>query len=1177
MEIKRVEIKGFKSFPDKTVLELKPGIACIVGPNGCGKSNVFEAIRWVMGEQRVRSLRGKKMEDVIFNGSDNRKPLGMAEVRLVLSNTGSSKHPAMEDYDEIMITRRLFRDGTSQYEINNIGCRLADVVDFFLDTGVGKNSYAVIEQGRVDMVVNSKPEDRRVLIEEAAGISRYKARRHAAVKKLEQTRQNLDRISDIVGEVKRQSSSLKRQAAKAERYRQLSDRLKELDLSLHAAKCRELQDRLTSVDAELVASREALAEKESSASSLHAQLEAERLKSLQTERALKDLLELRHQTDLDLTGLRSKLDNDEARLPEIAKLRDSARTELKLIQEKRDASSARVQERAHDELVLGEELTTAQQELREALEEIQAVTNAIREKTGLQDSLKDEVFRILQETAQKRNERDTLTKRRNEIQLQQDKLTKEQRELSQFLAEDRDEHDRLEHEIRETQESRAEAGRQKQNLTARKNDCTKTIAELRKRLSEREQALAAANAKLESLREQQRSFTGYGESVRVLMQDDEIKSSLRLLGPLAEIVDVPPEYQKAVAAALGERLGHLVVESPLHGAAASRHLRETGSGRSTFTPLAPRSQKSDECGELPAGLKPLKECARFREGFEELADFLVGRCYLVDDIGTAVEIWEQNGIAVDLVTSEGELLNRHGEITGGSRDQIKDQVFDTRRQIEESQEHTARITTEVDTVKRDLAASEQEDRNLAHDIQECDEALGELSIRLEGTGKDLSAAASRIASGEKRVKVLDLEKERLDKERDGLTQRIGETDEQITHLEGEHADAETKLATAREEAEQFRSSVKDKTERSEELKVELGRLEERTSALKRERRTAEEELHGLEEHLTALKARIDEHDRSEKELAERIAQAKTQESELMRHHEKQAAELEELKTASADLSRSVESLERESAQATEAVKDIGKTAHELEMESVRLSQSLSAVVERMMDRYQTDPKTVTPTEEPVDESELAEIRDKLEAMGEVNLAAIAESRSTEERLGFLLEQETDLKNAVESLYETIDKINQTTKERFLSAFRSINEKFQEIFPDLFRGGEARLEMTDEDNLLETGIEIMARPPGKRIRNMDLLSGGEKALTAVALIFSIFLIRPSPFCLLDEVDAPLDDSNIVRFNDMLKKLSNRTQFLVVSHNKRSMVSADTLYGVTMEEPGVSTVVSVEFIE
>ncbi len=1176
MKIKRLEIRGFKSFHDKTVFDFRPGITAVVGPNGSGKSNVLESIRWVMGEQRVRSLRGKKMEDVIFNGSETRKPVGMAEVRLVLSTDDGMVPPNMSEYDEIMITRRLFRDGESQYEINNIPCRLSDVTDFFMDTGVGRNSYAIIEQGRVDMVVASKPEDRRLFIEEAAGITRYKSRKEVALKKLEQTKQNLLRIGDLISEVKRQSVSLKRQASKAERYRQLNARLRELDISLHAYKCNETQELYGRVKTELDSNRTVLVREETRSGGVEAQLEQSRIAVLQTETQLKELLEARHKVDLELTSNRSRIGSDRQRISELKERQKRRSSETEVLHKRIEESSIKTQELKARYYAVQADAHAATNELNDARGESQQSEQDLANHKQRLDKLKDTQFNILQETAQQRNRREALVKRRSELASELSRVDRDSESIISRLKIDENEKNRVADELAQVLELRRQCVSKKEELSASRDEVSKSIASLRNELAQTEKVAAADQARLQSLEEMQRDYVVYGDGVRLLMKNRENEPKEYLFGPLAEVIEVSEEFQEAVTAALGERLGHVVVASTRDGIEAANQLKEADAGRTTLIPLYPRRISEEDDNVAPPGLLRLKDVVRFRNGFEELGNFLLDRCFLVEDIERAVEIWETNGIHVDLVTSRGEVLNRYGEITGGSQENGRKEVFEKRREIESLKTRVSELGASVAQIQALLNERESHLEKLTAELEETDHMVSDLNLKEVRLKNDQERLEMQINAARRRIEVIGLERERIKKEETQIAVQLEESDLAAASLEKTRLELEAEKQEIQKATEQLEVSVRDRSRRTEEIRVRLAQLEERGRSLERELRSSRESATEYEKQLRELLDEISLSEQDGKRLAEEIEVAETKEKQLMIQHAEQGLQIEALKKHSAELSSQLGEFEEQSTSLARLLSELRKTVHAQEMESVRLEQMLADLVEKILERHHVDPRNVPVPETPPTEEEIAETKNKLESMGEVNLAAITESRLTEERLTFLLEQEDDLNKAVDSLYLTINTINKTTTERFREAFDSVNEQFQEIFPFLFRGGEGRLELTNEDDLLESGVEIMARPPGKRIQNMDLLSGGEKALTAEALIFSIFLTRPSPFCLLDEVDAPLDDANLARFHEMLRRLSDKTQFLFITHNKRSMQEADSLYGITMEEPGASSIVSVEFV-
>ena len=1176
MKIKRLEIKGFKSFPDKIVFDFRPGITAVVGPNGSGKSNVLEAIRWVMGEQRVRSLRSKKMEDVIFNGSETRRPVGMAEVRLVLSTEDGVAPPTMADYDEIMITRRLFRDGESQYEINNIPCRLSDVTDFFLDTGVGRNSYAIIEQGRVDMIVASKPEDRRLLIEEAAGITRYKSRKEVALKKIEQTQQNLLRIGDLIGEVKRQSVSLKKQASKAERYRRLNTRLRELDISLHAYKCGEIQGQHGRVKNELDGIRASLARQEAILATADAQLEESRIEALQTEMQLKELLETRHKTDLELTAVRGRSEADRNRISQLEEQTRRRSLEKEGLNSKREEAVLRTRELETLSSTVQSELAAAGEQLRAALEESQRSEKELASCRGRLDQLKDDLFNTLQQSAQQRNRKEGLLKRSSEIRTTLEKIARDSETLCAELKVVQSEKERLVNEEAKVSELRRESIEKKEGLTAERERVSGKLASLRNDLAQTEKQLAADSARLESLEELQREYGAYGDGVRFLMKSREMQTRDCLLGPLAEMIEVKEEFQKALTAALGERLGHVVIASTRDGVEAANQLQLADAGRTTLIPLFPRNAPEPSDVSLPVGLTRLQDVVRFREGFEELGNFLLGRCFIVENIERAIDVWESNGFHVDLVTTRGEVLNRYGEITGGSQEKGRQEIFEKRREVEALKKKVSALDEAASGMRASMNEQQSFLDKLIVEAEQTDRLISDLNMKEIQLKNDLERLEAQMVTAQRRLEVLDLEQERLSKENDGLAGDLQQCNDVASTLESRRQELDEEKQKGQLTTEQLELALREKSRVAEETRVRLAQLEERGHSLERECRSSRDSLDDCEKQITELMAELSRNKEDTERLVQEIESSLTREKQLMQEHEEQANGIEILKNSSSELTSRVKELDEQSASVTKSIRELRESVHAQEMESVRLEQTLADLVEKILERHHVDPRNVPAPETPPEESEVVEIRSKLESMGEVNLAAITESRLTEERLAFLLEQEDDLNKAVDSLYATINTINRTTSERFRSAFDNVNEKFQEIFPFLFVGGEGRLELTDEEDLLETGVEILARPPGKRIQNMDLLSGGEKALTAEALIFSIFLTRPSPFCLLDEVDAPLDDSNLARFHEMLRRLSDKTQFLFITHNKRSMQEADSLYGITMEEPGASSIVSVEFV-
>lgn len=1177
MRIDRLEIKGFKSFPDKTVLKLKPGITAVVGPNGCGKSNVLDCIRWVMGEQRVRSLRGKKMEDVIFNGADSRKPVGLAEVKLILSGAKGLGPPSLKDYDEIMITRRLFRDGESQYEINNVPCRLSDITDFFLDTGVGRNSYAIIEQGRVDMVVASKPEDRRRLIEEAAGIARYKARKEAALKKLEQTKQNLLRISDVISEVKRQSASLKRQAAKADKYRKLTQELREIDLCFHAYKARDLNDLITKTKNEYDSINDSLGEAGALKGEIDAELEHAKVQSLEYREKFANATNYLHKMEIELREQRSRNKSAQSRLAQLKERRTRNQASLVDMEKSGKESAELISNLREQKTTVQNELGTLRETLMRSEEESHGIREEQKNRWNRIEKLKEEIFGLLQAASQANNNKESLSKRLSDIDSEIKRLSMEKDTLQDELKVRTSTLDSLISEQENLETQKKNVLNNIKALEESKSELSANISDLNKLLVRLEKELGRKEDRLSYLTELQSSFSSYGAGVRYLLADEGAWSEGRILSPVGELVDTTQEYQPALIAAIGDRMDYLVVESLETAIQGVERLEESAAGRATFAPMDTIVRKSEVQTIEKTDLKDLRELVSIKEGYESIIQALLDNTVVVEDLQGALDLFKASGKGLRIVTLNGATLDELGALTGGPSRSNAEEVFNRRNEIRELESGINQDQVEMDRMndkfnEADLELAALNDRLEALQTESADIRLQDVRIK-----KDMETLEENIKKGSMRIEVLDLEIQRFKKDREEVEQGSLEAEQRIVQVSDNKARLEKEKEEAQRKLDEINSRIGEMESQVGDDRIKVAKLEERARSLVREIESETGSRARTMERIEALKGEMEEDEQESLLLISNLETGAANEKELMEKNQTGSKEIEELKKKTDELTEKIKTLEAKASETDRRVQSLKDQSHGLETEIVRNDQSLQDMVEKVMERYRVDPRTVEIVGERPVQEEIASLKEKIESMGQVNLAAIGESKHTEERLEFLVEQEEDLQTAVESLYTTINKINRTTKDRFRETFEKINEKFQEMFPFLFRGGEARLELTDAENLLESGVDILARPPGKRIQNMSLLSGGEKALTAVALIFSIFLIRPSPFCLLDEVDAPLDDANLARFNDMLRQLSDATQFILITHSKASMEMADTLYGITMAEAGVSNVVSVEFMD
>ncbi len=1174
MRLTRLEIKGFKSFPDKTILEFKPGITGIVGPNGCGKSNILEAIRWVMGEQRPRSLRGARMGDVIFNGSETRRPVGMAEVTMTMSVDAQLSPQPLKDYDEIMLARRLFRDGESQYEINKVPCRLSDIVDLFLDTGLIQNSYAILEQGRVEMVVSSKPEDRRWLIEEAAGISRYKVRKEAATRKLEQAKANLERIRDVLNEVRHQASALRRQARKAERYKNLRDKLRSCELAWNSQECKKLSSKIQRAEDELTHLSDKLIQLQSHNGVYEGQLHKLREELAEVEKRTIQLHGEKHALE---TAVESSRVSAAGCREKIGHLRSERERLSKDQQEKavaKEQCALRIEEGRKASVELAHLIEKRKSDLREASESL----NALRKRHGLiqerLESSKTDLFQALQACAKARNDRESAQKRIHEIMARRNRLANEIKlaenqgnEMSSRLRS-------LEVELDEIRCRYRQCVKEKDELASSLQSQREILETLRGEIRVLETDYAKTSSRLSSLEELEKSWAHYNESVQYIMKRRASWPEGSLVGPLPELMEVPGGYEKAVAAVLESRVRSIVVSSPTDAAFGVKMLRSDGQGRATFLPRLPREIETAHKPVHYKGLTNLTDVVRFREGFESLGQYLLGRCVVVENIDQALDLWSRNGDVLDIATLEGDFISQIGEVTGGDSDTKLEWVFSTRREIEELRIILKSLDEALDSARVSLQGTEHRHRETASKKTRVEEAATELRVKDITKANEIEKIKGQASALQRKSRSLAMELDALDKEKTKLARVLATAETEIGQLEQTISDIKVKTAESKAESDTLYSQQEELARMHGDIQVEVAKLEERSSSITRELRHDEELYIQLESQAASIEKQLQTNTHEIDVTVKALLDTEENEKRLMLSLKDYSGRLSALVAERESLMERVQEIESLLTQSSAKEKVLSREAHELEIELVQLKQQLQHVTQNTMERYGVNPATVECDSPMADSTEIEELRREINLLGEVNLGAIREYQSVEERLEFLKSQESDLREAVQSLYETIGKITQTTNEMFMNAFSSINEKFKEIFAFLFQGGEASLELVGDSNVLESGVDIIARPPGKKRQAMGLLSGGEKALTAIALIFAIFLTKPSPFCLLDEVDAPLDDANITRFNDMLRSLSENTQFIVITHNKRTMEVADCLYGITMEEPGVSTVVSVD---
>ncbi|MDD2897267.1 MAG: chromosome segregation protein SMC [Desulfuromonadaceae bacterium] len=1173
MKIKRLEISGFKSFADKVVLDFQQNVTGVVGPNGCGKSNIVDAIRWCMGEQSAKNLRGKAMEDVIFVGSETRKPLGVAEVSLVFSTEDGRAPAKYLDYAEIQLTRRLYRDGESDYLINKTPCRLLDITELFMDTGVGTRAYSIIEQGKIGQILHSRPEERRFLIEEAAGVTKFKSRKQVALKKIEGTRQNLARLADVLGEIRRQLASLQRQAKKAEKFREYRDELRQIELLFTAREYCETQAQRGVAERELGALNQRIREVFSATAVGEAQAEEARIRLLEVEKqmtaAQEEIYRVRSEFTTTGNGLefqRKEFAGLESRLARLAAETAELEKRLKECGDQREALVVRRETGAVDAAGMQEELEQSE----EALAAHQLAEEALNREL---ENRRRDLFTALAETAQFKSRFENAQKRLASLRERLDRHTREAMQLAERQEQLRQRGDGLENEIATGQREQEELQAYVSTLRGQEDELKLHLPEVEKKWQSRRDELNRSSSRLHSLKELEAQFAGFGQGTRTLMKDAGLRS--KFSGVLADAIQAPAELEPALEAALAERLQCVLCCDDQDALGALEFLKANKGGRAGIAlPL----ELPTEIPPVVAGAIPLLEQVQIEGRFSGLIRNLLTAVMLVDDIETALRLARLYP-ALIFVTRSGDMVSQGGIVSGGSGEQVGNGLIHKKREIRELELAVSRLeeeTKQLGIQRDDLRRQSQE---TAEGLKSGSVQLHQAELKLTGLLKDRQQAHDESARIVERLEVQELEAENLHEEHVALEAEMKLAADQAALTGDASKGLELETGRLKLELDARRVQLSGVREKVTAIRVQTATVKEQHDAGLRALADLEKRTEEIVQRIAADRQEIESGDIAREKLQGEIAAAAERLECLVREQVKSEDRLATIRVRFEEAGSTLNLVEAQLKKNREDGDAVRQSQADLNLRFSTLTMQAEHLEQALQERSRIPMSDAVAQLESAHFDDVAgrvrqtELQRLLDEMGEVNLMAIDECAGMEERFTFLTGQKDDLEESLRGLQQAIQRINRTTRQRFLETYNLINAKFQEVFPRLFCGGRAELRLTDEEDLLETGIDIIVQPPGKKLQNVTLLSGGEKALTAVALIFSIFLIKPTPFCLLDEVDAPLDDANIGRFNEMVREMSSISQFIIITHNKATMQVADTLYGITMEEPGASRVVSV----
>ena len=1182
MYLKRLELQGFKSFADKTILEFMPGITSVIGPNGSGKSNISDAIRWILGEQSMKSLRGSKSLDIIFSGTQNRKSLGFAEGSLVFDNTDGT---LPIEYTEVTITRKLYRSGETGYYINKVPCRLKDVLELFMDTGIGKDGYSIIGQGKIDEILSNKSEDRRNIFEEAAGIVKYRTRKQESEKKLERTKLNLLRINDILSEIESNIEPLKISAEKAKKYLNLREELKNIEIGLFIYNIEKYKESLEQIvkDEEIYKTQ---CEEE--------QQKMERIKALKEE-------------------LKSQIDEITTRIEEMSNIGFESQKEIEMLNSDISVAKTRIENN-------NENTGRYEKEIEEAKEKLKDLSEEMEQKKQKRDNLKENKEKFQKELEEKEEELRKITEKLSskeleiegyktkvsentdkKYELQGDVHTQEinfenfekrerqiQNEIASNISEldsTRMQKEDLAKEFYDIDSKRNKIVKGLDEVNVKKEEADKKVKLYENNINAYQSEKRIKESRLKFLEETEREKEGYIKSVKSLLKDCENIKELGkgMHGVLANIIEVPEEYQTAIEMCLGASLQNIVTETEEDAKKLVEHLRKNNLGRASFLPITSvRGKRLDKIkGKEPGVIGIASDLIKYDRKYEQIVTNLLGRTIIVDNMDTAIKLAKQNGYSFRIITVEGDVINPSGAITGGSVTKKTVNILGRGREIEKLQKEIKDLEDRIKKQEQEKREYEDSIEDIFEEASSWEKELQEIDITYATEKQKLVSVEENISKIEQRVNKLKEEKEKLKEEKENAVNRKQVIQEEISKLTEETEKLTNIIQEFADLNKDNQKYVDDLNFDITNLKISVSSFDESEASIEELQERINTEVENTKRSIEHKTRQIEEIKQDNIALNESIKDIEEKIEKIKEEVKNSGSKIEELKQDRIDKNEKLKAREDEINDKFKVIEDLKAQVVKIDVKKTKIEDDMNGIINKMWEEYELTPNNVKDCRRPenvqLTQKKVNSLRKELKELGSVNVDAIEEYKNMKERYDFMCEQRVDLEDTMAKLRKIITDMTQTMKEQFRNKFDLINKNFAEVFKELFGGGNASLKLEDEDNILECGIDINVQPPGKKLQNMMLLSGGEKAFTAIALLFAILKINPAPFCVLDEIEAALDDVNVYRFADYLKKFSENTQFLVITHRKGTMEAADTVYGVTMEENGISKLLSMKLAE
>ena len=1179
MYLKRLELQGFKSFADKTILELRPGITTVIGPNGSGKSNISDAIRWVLGEQSMKSLRGTKSLDIIFAGTQNRKSLGFAEASLVFDNSDGA---LPIEFTEVTVTRKIYRSGETGYYINKTPCRLKDVLELFMDTGIGKDGYSIIGQGKIDEILSNKSEDRRHIFEEAAGIVKYRSRKEEAEKKLEHTKLNLLRINDIISEIEGNLGPLQTQSEKAKKYLNLREELKNIEVGLFVYNIEKYKENLQQIVQDIDVMQSQCNDEEG---------KLERVKILKEE-------------------LKSSIDEITEQIENMSNLGFESQKEIEQLNSNINVAKTRITNN-------NENSVRFKDEIQEQNEKIQELKQELEQKEAKKDNLKQNKEKFEKELNEKQEELAKITEKLSakELEIEGYKQTVEQNtdkkyELqSEINAQEinfqnyEKRQNQIKQEIQTTISELDNTRMNKEEISKgfyesenKKNKAQKSLEEVAKQKQEANQKIKSfesninilssdmriKESRLKFLIETEKEKEGYIKSVKSLLKDCENIKDLGkgMHGVLANIIEVPDELETAIEMCLGASLQNIVTDTEEDAKKLVEHLRKNNLGRASFLPIASvKGKKLEKIKGNESGVIGIaSDLVKFNKKYEQIILNLLGRTVIVDNMNTAIKVAKQNGYTFRIVTKDGDLINPSGAITGGSVAKKTVNILGRGKEIEKLEKEIKNIKAKIQKLEEEKEEYEQSiegilelSANLEKELQEIDITYATEKQKMISIDENIQKLQNRLNKLKEEQKNLEtLKQESIEQK-----EKIQEETQKITNQNEELSKLISEFAELNKDDQKY---IDDLNFDITNLKISVSSFDESESSIQEIQERINQELNNAKASIENKNNQIEQIKVDNENLEKSIQETLNKIEEIKQKVNNSSSEIEKMKQERAQKSEKLSKQEDEITSKFKIIEDLKSQLVKLDVKKTKVEEDINTIINKMWEEYELTPNNVEGYAKPenvaLTQKRVNNIRTEIRDLGSVNVDSIEEYKNLKDRYDFMSEQRLDLENTMSKLRKVITDMTQIMKEQFREKFKIINKNFGEVFAELFGGGKASLNLEDEENILECGIEITVQPPGKKLQNMMLLSGGEKAFTAIALLFAILKINPAPFCVLDEIEAALDDVNVFRYADYLKKFTEHTQFLVITHRKGTMEAADTVYGVTMEESGISKLLSMK---